>query len=254
MRIALTGAATGIGAEVATKLAARGDHVTAFDIQEPEKNVDVWINTDLSDPDSILDAVSRVKGPFDALINNAGVPPRAGQQETILRVNFFGLKALQNALLSKLNLGASIVNVASRAGAKWHDNLEEVKTLMALEMSDLPQFIHSRGMTPARAYNLSKEAVIVMTMAQTAEIVGAGMRINSVSPAAVSTAILPDFAEAFGDKMVRNVALSGRPGEAGEIADVIVFLASPDSRWIKGQDIIVDGGMSAMIAQDQLGL
>ena len=252
MRIALTGGATGIGAETAARLRARGDHVTVFDIQEPKENVDIWIETDLSDPNAIHSALEKVNGPFDALINNAGVPPREGQQELVLRLNYFGLKTFQDAMLNKLARGASIVNVASRAGAQWRENLDEVKALINGNPDDLPEFIRSHDLSPARAYNLSKEAVIVMSQRETAPLLARDIRVNSVSPAAVSTGILPDFAAAFGDKMVKNLALTGRAGEAGEIADVIIFLASPESRWIKGQDVVVDGGMSAMLTQNTL--
>ena len=253
MRVALTGAATGIGAAVATKLKTAGHEVIAFDISQPD-SVDRWIKTDLSDPGSIEAALQAVDGPFDALINNAGLPPREGQTEVILRVNFFGLKAFTDGFLDKLSPGAAIVNTASRAGAHWRDNLEEVKALMALDPSDLPGFIQDRNMDATRAYNLSKEAVIVFTLAQTEALIARGLRMNSVSPAAVSTGILDDFVAAFGERVAKNIARAGRPGLPEEVADVIVFLASPDSNWLKGTDIVVDGGMSAAAQSDMLGL
>ena len=77
MNIALTGGATGIGAAVAAKLTAQGHSVTAFDINEPD-GVARWIKTDLSDPASILSALDAAEGPYYALINNAGLPPRDG--------------------------------------------------------------------------------------------------------------------------------------------------------------------------------
>jgi len=254
MRVAITGAATGIGAEVTALLKATGAEVTAFDIIQPTANVDHWIQTDLSDTASISDSISQSEGSFDALINNAGLPPRDGQEEKILRVNYSGLKTFLNAMLEHLQPEASIVNTASRAGANWRDNLAQVKAFMALDESDLPAFIKDQNIDPVRAYNLSKEAVIVMTMAETENMIARNFRMNSVSPAAVSTGILPDFAKAFGDKMTKNVALSGRPGLPEEIAKVIVFLASGDSAWIKGQDIVIDGGMSAVIVTDLMEL
>lgn len=254
MRVALTGGATGIGAEVVSRLKAGGHHVTAFDISDPGDAVDRWIKTDLSDPASITAALEAAEGPYDALINNAGLPPRDGLEEVILRVNYFGLVSFLDGMLDQLADGAAIVNTASRAGAMWRDNLDEVKALMALDAADLPAFIAERSIDPTRAYNLSKEAVIVMTMAETEAMIGRGLRMNSASPAAVSTGILQDFASAFGDKMAKNVARAGRPGTPGEVADVIVYLASPESAWIKGQDIVIDGGMGAMAMSDALGL
>ena len=254
MRIALTGGATGIGAAVAARFKQDGHEVTAFDITKPEANVDYWIPTDLSRPESIRDALKQTGGRFDALINNAGLPPRDGLEETILRVNFFGLKHFLDEMLDKLQPGASIVSTASRAGAMWKENLDEVKALIALDPKDLPTFIANRKIDPVRAYNLSKEAVIVMSMSLTESMLARNFRINSVSPAAVSTGILQDFAAAFGDKVSKNIARVGRAGDPAEIAEVIAFLASNDSRWINGQDIVIDGGMSAIIGSDMMGL
>lgn len=254
MRVALTGGATGIGAAVATKLKEAGHHVTAFDISDPGGNVDRWVQTDLSDPASISAALAAVDGPFDALINNAGLPPRPGLEEIILRVNWFGLKAFLDGMLDKLAPGAAIVNTASRAGAMWRDNIDQVKALMALPPDDLPGFIAQAGMDATRAYNLSKEAVIVMTLARTEEMIARGVRMNSVSPAAVSTGILDDFVTAFGERVAKNIARVGRPGLPEEVADVILFLVGPQSQWLKGTDIVIDGGMGALAQADMLGL
>ena len=246
MRVVLTGAATGIGAEVAFRLKRDGHEVTAIDISEPAGNVDRWIRADLASPASVDAAIEAAEGPYDALINNAGLPPRDGQEELILQVNFFGFRAVFLGMLEKLSPGAAIVNTASRAGAMWRTNLDEVKALMALDPADLGDFIADRGIDTTRAYCLSKEAVIALTIAETLRLAARNLRMNSVSPAAVSTGILPDFAAAFGSRMAKNLERAGRPGTPGEIADVILFLISPDSSWIKGQDIVVDGGMSAM--------
>lgn len=254
MKVALTGAATGIGAAVVRKLNVGGHDVTAFDIQEPAEPVAQWVRTDLGDTGSIDAAVAAVTGPFDALINNAGLPPREGLEQTILAVNYFGLTRFLDGMLDKMAPGGAIVNTASRAGAAWRDNFDQVKALLALNPGELATFVTAQGIDPTRAYNLSKEAVIVMTMARAADMVARGLRMNSVSPAAVSTGILDDFKAAFGDKVARNIARAGRAGTPEEVADVIVFLASPQSHWVKGIDICIDGGMTAMAQADQLGL
>jgi len=253
MRVAMTGGAAGIGAALVSKLTADGHAVLSFDIVEPG-GVDNWIPVDLSDPASITRALQSVEGPFDALINNAGVPPRDGNAEQVLRVNWFGFKQLLDGMLPHLSQGASIVNTASRAGSHWRENLTEVKALHALDIAALSDFIADRSMDATRAYNLSKEAVIVMTCARTEDMLRRGLRINSVSPAAVSTGILDDFIEAFGERVHNNMARAGRAGTPDEIAQVIAFLASPDSHWIKGQDVVVDGGMGAMNLTDTLAL
>lgn len=193
-------------------------------------------------------------GPFDALINNAGLPPKDGQEDLVLRVNFFGLRAVLDGMLDRLAPGAAIVNTVSRAGAMWRANIEDVKALITLDPEKLRGFIAERGIEATRAYCLSKEAVIMMTITETRRLAARGLRINSVSPAAVNTGILPDFAAAFSDRMTANFKRAGRPGTLGEIAEVILFMASPDSGWIKGQDIVVDGGMGAMAESDSFAL
>ena len=213
MRVALTGGATGIGASVAAKLKAAGATVIAFDLHEPQDNVDQWVGVDLGDPDSVSQAVAAADGPFDALINNAGLPPRPGLEKAILAVNFLGLVQFTDGMIPKLKEGAAIVNTASRAGAFWRDNIEQVKSLMSLDgPAELGGFIGANDIDHVRAYNLSKEAVIVWGIAQTERLIGLDLRMNSVSPAAVSTGILDDFETAFGEKMARML-----PASAGRV-------------------------------------
>lgn len=255
MHVALTGAATGIGAATAAKLKQAGAYIVAFDIAEPKGDVDRWVQVDLSDAESIQAAAWDVAGPFAALINVAGLPPREGLTEKILAVNYSGLVAFTNAMLDKLAPGGAIVNVASRAGAHWRENIDQVKALMSLPGADaLTGFIADHGIDHVRAYNLSKEAVIVWSMAQCERLIARDLRVNTISPAAVTTGILDDFKSAFGDRVDRSIARAGRPGTAEEIADAICFLASPESRWIKGVDLTIDGGMTAMAQADMLGL
>jgi NAD(P)-dependent dehydrogenase (short-subunit alcohol dehydrogenase family) len=254
MRIALTGGSSGIGAAVAARLKRDGHHVTAFDLHEPQENIDAWVELNLADPASIVTAAEKVSGEtFDVLINNAGLPPREGNGELVLQVNYFGLKQFMDLMLDRLTPGGAIVNTASRAGSMWRDNIEQVKALMALESAaDLPGFVENHEINHVRAYNLSKEAVIVLTQTMTEGLLARQLRANSVSPAAVSTGILDDFITAFGERVGKAVARAGRPGNADEVADVICFLASNDSRWIKGQDIVIDGGISAFVMSDAI--
>lgn len=255
MYVALTGAATGIGAALLKKLGAAGHRVTAFDVIEPVEPVERWIETDLCDPASIHAAIARAGEPFDALINNAGLPPREGMATQILAVNFFGFRQFFDGIIDQLAPGASIVNTASRAGAHWRENLDEIKALMELEsLDEIEHFVAGHGIDHVHAYNLSKEAMIVFTLARTEEMVARGFRMNCVSPAAVSTGILDDFKSAFGERMAKNVARVGRPGTPEEVADVIAFLAGPGSAWLRGIDVTVDGGMSAMAQADASGL
>ena len=254
MHIAITGVSKGIGASVLSRLKDKGHQITAFDVLDSEENIEKFIKVDLSDLNSISNAIEKAEGPFDALVNNAGLPPRVGLEEKILLVNYIGMKAFLDGMLDKLAPGASIVSTASRAGALWQENIDQVKRFMKLKEQDLKNFIMKEEIDPVRAYNLSKEAMIAMTIARTEELNARGFRINSVCPAAVSTEILKDFTSAFGEKVAKNIARVGRPASPGEVADLIVFLTSPNSFWIKGQNITIDGGMSAMTMTDMLNL
>lgn len=255
MRVAITGAAHGIGAATAAKLKGQGAHVVAFDIAEPASNVDRWIEVDLSVPDTVRAAVMKVDGPFDALVNCAGLPPRPGQEATVLAVNIFGLIAMTEAMVPKLADSASIVSVASKAGSRWRENIDQVKALLALPgIGALPKFIADEGIDAVRSYDLSKEAVIAWSVGQVETLIGKGKRINAVSPAAVETRILDDFVDAFGDRATKMMARTRRSGRPEEVAEVIAFLAGPQSGWIKGVDVPVDGGTTALLAADGFGL
>ena len=252
---AITGVASGIGAELARILKTNGHTVIGFDIVETNNNVDTFIALDLNDENSIVEAASAIDTPLDGLFNNAGLPPRDGLEAAILQVNFLGQRVFTKSMLKHLNEAASIVNMASRAGHGWRDNLDQVKRLSALSSKhQLDEFIATENINSTRCYNLSKEAMILWTVAETEAMVKRGIRINSISPGGISTGILADFQRAFGEKMARNVERAGRPGQPAEIASIAAFVLSKQSYWLKGTDIAIDGGMGAFAMSDQLGL
>lgn len=245
MRVLVTGAAHGIGAATAARMAAQGATITAVDLDDPGPTVTRWHRADLSDP-AAIDAIP-LDGPVDALVNAAGLPPRDGQQARILAVNALGLIRLTERVLPHMPPGGAIVSLASRAGVRWRDNIVQVRRLLDMPTADLPAFVAAEGIDPVRAYDLSKEAVIWWTKSQTARLSTLGLRANTVSPAAIATRILPDFEAAFGPRAARGVALSGRAGTPEEIAAIVAFLAHPDSAWLRGANIKADGGVTAQL-------
>lgn len=253
--IVITGGATGIGAETCALLRAQGAKLTVLDIQKPEHPVDAYQKVDLNDMASVDQAIAAIDGPVSALLNIAGLPPRPGLAAKVLRVNFTGLRRLTLGILPQMPEGGAIVNVSSRAGANWRDNMDQIKALFALaDDADLDAFCKAHDIDDTRAYNLSKEAVTVWGQAITEQLIAKGLRVNSVSPGAVETAILGDFKAAFGDRVAKMMARVGRPAQAAEVARIVVFLASPESSWLKGIDITVDGGIGALATCDALGL
>ena len=252
---AVTGVASGIGAELARTLKERSHRVIGLDIRETKDNVDCFISLDLNDQDSISAATAQIDEPLDGLCNNAGLPPRDGLEETILQVNFLGTRAFTQAMFPHLREGGSIVNMASRAGHGWREGMEQVKRLAQLTQRDqLASFIATEEIDATRCYNLTKEAVILWSVAEAEQMVQRGLRVNSLSPGGIATGILGDFQRVFGAAMARNIERAGRAGEALEVAEVAAFLLSPASNWIKGTDIAIDGGMGAFNMTDALSL
>lgn len=244
MRVLVTGAAHGIGAASAALLSAMGARIVAIDLAEPQLTCD-WHRADLSDPASI-EALT-LTGGFDALVNAAGLPPRIGAEEAVLAVNYHGLVRLTEAVLPLMPSGGAIVSLASKAGARWRENIAQVQRFAAISRGEIADFVALEGIDPVRAYDLSKEAVIHWTKSNTARLLAMGLRANTVSPAAIATRILPDFEAAFGERATRGIALSGRAGTAEEVAEAVAFLASPASAWVRGVNLEVDGGLAAQL-------
>ncbi|MEM9048344.1 MAG: coniferyl-alcohol dehydrogenase [Pseudomonadota bacterium] len=253
-RILITGAASGIGAECARLLCGQDAHVTALDRVEPA-DADAWLAVDLGVADAIDAALAQLPGPYDALINSAGIPPRAENAAAQLRVNFLGLRRFSEALEDRLAPGSAIVNLSSRAGWAWRENIAEVKALMALPGPGAAEdFVARRGLDPVRAYNLTKEALTVWTFARSETLLSKRLRMNAVCPAAVETPILKDFSSAFGERVEKMRQRLGAAGTPEQIARIVLFLASPESAWIKGAEIAVDGGAAAVAIADSFGL
>ncbi len=248
-KIVVTGAASGIGAETAKTLKAKGAMVIGVDRNEPKENVDQYIKADLGDPDSIAAAVEAVPSGIDALCNIAGLPPTKDRVD-VLKVNFLGLRHLTELIIGKLNDNASIVNVASLAGFGWPQAGEQIKAFLALrDFNAVEAFCDENGVgnEGGRSYFFSKEALIVWTMMNRWTWRDRGIRMNCVSPGPVDTPILPDFLETLGERAAEDAKIMDRPGRPEDIAPVIAFLCSEDSGWIRGANIPCDGGMNQHI-------
>ena len=247
MRVLVTGVANGIGAATAAVLRGEGAEIVGVDVADGD-----WHKLNLSDMSAI--DTFEVDGKFDALINAAGLPPRDGDEARVLTVNYHGLTRFTERMIPAMKRGGSIVSMASKAGSKWRENLEQVQRFQATEPDGVDAFVAAESVDGVRSYDLSKEALIVWTKSQTPRLIALGLRANTVSPAAVDTRILDDFMTAFGERASRGVALTGRPGTAEEVAAVLAFLAKPESGWVKGANVVVDGGLDAQLECMQLGI
>src|SRR5580698_18009 len=244
----VTGASSGIGAAAAALLMAQGAQVIALDIR-PSPNADLrYVRCDLADPGSLRQALAALPATVDGLVNAAGLPG-THDGELVFKVNFLGLRELTESLLPRLPTGGSVVHVASTAGSQWAQRLPELRRLLeAATFADGLTWFRAGSCAEVPAYNLAKEAVCVYTMARAQDAARAGVVMNAVSPGPVQTPILPDFIASMGaDRIAWARDVAGRYGQPADIAPVIAFLLSPAAGWIRGANVIADGGVSAAV-------
>ncbi|MGB3344789.1 MAG: coniferyl-alcohol dehydrogenase [Aequorivita sp.] len=240
--ILVTGAASGIGKETAAQLKKHGAKVIGADINEAA-DVDTFIKVDLSSKSSIDELVRKLPKGINGLANIAGVSSSA-PAELILKINLVGLKYLTEQVIDKLADGAAIVNLSSLAGNNWEAEVPLIKKVLTISFDDVPAFAKENNIDNGnRAYAFSKEALILWTMANRWEWTSRGIRMNTVSPGPVETPILKDFRETLGDRFDQDSKLVERLGTPTDIAPVVVFMISDDSKWIRGANIPVDGGI-----------
>jgi len=233
----VTGAARGIGLATTKLFIAEGWQVAMIDRDGDELGVaaDAFDGAkpfvcDVSDPDAVdamTAAVAAWAGRLDALVNNAGVADFGPIEETsferwrtVMATNLDGVFLCSQAAISHLkNTGGAIVNIASISGL--------------------------RASTLRTAYGTSKAAVIHLTQQQAAELGEFGIRANCVAPGPVRTKLAiavhsQDIIDAYHDAIPLN-----RYGSEQEIAEAIVFLASPRASYITGQCLAADGGFES---------
>jgi NAD(P)-dependent dehydrogenase (short-subunit alcohol dehydrogenase family) len=235
----ITGGGSGIGRAAARTFAREGAYVivTGRDtghLAEVVQQIEAddgsarAIPADISDLHS-LQHLAAEAGDVDILVNNAGIFPfastvRQGPEEfeelfnTNVRGPFFLTAALVERMAAKRS--GVIVNVTSTAGL--------------------------RGFPDAAAYGATKAALESLTRAWAAELGGSGIRVNSVAPGTIRT----DRAlKARGEREFEQWGRTGNPlgrlGRPDEIAEAILFLASPRAGYITGVTLPVDGGSTA---------
>ncbi|HZZ52413.1 MAG TPA: SDR family oxidoreductase [Pseudonocardia sp.] len=229
----VTGGTAGIGLETARLLAANGAQViiSGRDVEKGKAALESlgdtlgvrFVQADLADLASVDSLVAQV-GAVDVLVNNAGAFPTAPTVEqdvasfervfdTNVRGTYFLVAKLVPAMLEKQTVG-SIVNITSLATAK--------------------------GMPGASVYSASKAAVEQLTRNWAAEF-APRVRVNSVAPGPTRTdGVLAEWGEGIED--IGRSTMLGRTAAAREIAEAIVFVASPRASYLTGSTIRVDAG------------
>jgi NAD(P)-dependent dehydrogenase (short-subunit alcohol dehydrogenase family) len=203
---------------------------------------------DVSDAISVdeLVAVVSASGRVTAIVHNAGVSPAMATARQIYEVDLLGTALVIDAFLPVASPGTSLVCVASMAGhlatlsAEFERHLALAPTgeLLDHESIDLES-------DPALAYIVAKRGN-QLRVAAAAQAWGAkGARLNSISPGVISTPMgQQELDSALGSYIRTMIGDSGarRVGTAEDIAAAMAFLVGPDSSYITGNDLLVDGG------------
>jgi 3alpha(or 20beta)-hydroxysteroid dehydrogenase len=237
----ITGGARGMGRSHVRRFVAEGAQVVFGDVLEEEGGklaAEVgdacrFVRMDVTEPEDwtrAVDTAVTAFGRLDALVNNAGIIKHKTIEgmtleecRRILDVNLIGQWLGVKAVIEPMKTagGGSIVNVSSTEG-----------------------FIAASGLA---AYSASKFGVRGLTKAAARELGGYGIRVNSIHPGGIITAMVmdPDVVAATADSaeaFFKNLPL-GRMGRTREVSGLVVFLASDESSYCTGSEVLVDGGM-----------
>lgn len=252
----VTGAANGLGREVARLLVDGGARVVGFDIRPVDLPGVETRGVDMGDPRSIDAAVARLDAPIDALCNVAGLPQTKPAAE-VVRVNFLGLRHLTEALAPRMAPGASVTNVASNAGNGWPQRRPLLEDALATpDFESGERWMQRHLADQGDPYTFSKELVQLYTLRRSHTLYREhGVRMNCVSPGEMSTAMMAEFRKAMADKIIDAVAEAstlGRMASPEEVAPAVIFLASEQARFCCGAIFDVDGGWTAVTLTDQV--
>jgi 2-hydroxycyclohexanecarboxyl-CoA dehydrogenase len=247
-RVALvTGAAGGMGREIARTLTEAGARVALADLAEPSTDGGLGVRLDVTDPESARAAVARVEaelGPVDVLVNNAGIAAKrqgmpftnqeAADWAPVLAVNTVGPFVVTSAVAPSMRerRSGAIVNIASVSG-RGHLQTDP-------------------------AYSASKSALITLSILTARDLAPHGVRVNCVCPGMVMTPFYvaqyeaaaardPEVAklgaEAYFDEKAGRLIPLGRGQQPRDIANAVAFLASDLAAQVTGQTFNVDGGL-----------
>jgi 3-oxoacyl-[acyl-carrier protein] reductase len=236
----VTGGSRGIGAAIAQRLATDGANVAITYVKDANaasavvKAIEragqkaIAIQADATDANAVAAAVEKTVSTFgrlDVLVNNAGTAiPKAFVETTleemdrVLDINVRGVFAATQAALKHMHEGGRIIMIGSAVG----------------ERAVAP------GLVP---YAATKGAVKMFTQALSREVGNRGITVNNIQPGPIDTDLNP----ASGDWAVPQKAATAldRYGHVEEIAAMVSFVAGPESSYITGANLTVDGGMNA---------
>jgi NAD(P)-dependent dehydrogenase (short-subunit alcohol dehydrogenase family) len=225
--IAITGASSGIGAEIARLARFQGAHVIGLDRNDPMITLDGFVKIDMGDLAAIDTAVAALPAGIDALVNAAGVSGMA-DADVVARVNYLGLRHLTEALVPKITKGGAVVNITSILGVQWPPRVDAHKALAATKTWDEgATWLAANPVPKDTCYQYFKEALIVWTKKRGYDLfIQNDIRMNAVAPGPVFTPILGEFGQMLGEERValdaahiKRPALDHRDQPAGRWRD-----------------------------------
>lgn len=236
--VLITGASGGVGAALAESFACEGAITVLADVNRDagealERSLcgrghqAMFVKLDVSEARDWAAAMERIQselGALHVLVNNAGIISRASIREVtseewqrVLNVNLMGsMLGIQSAAkLIRDSGGGSVVNVGSTSGVVGH---------------------------PGVAYSASKWGLRALTRSAALDLLGWGIRVNTVHPSQVADTGITEGANEGYRKASDRVMPAGRAVSAAEVAAAVLFLASDESSYINATDLMVDGG------------
>jgi NAD(P)-dependent dehydrogenase (short-subunit alcohol dehydrogenase family) len=245
-RIVVTGASSGIGLALTEQLITEGIEVIAIDRNPCPIQEVIYLQLDLANYWDVRSQLEAIPGPIMGLANVAGVSGMS-DAATVIAANFLGPKALAEELLLKMTTDSAIANVASiSAGTGALPDAAFAKMENLKNKQELQAFITHYAVSGDQAYRISKKATAEWSRTLAARLVPRRIRVNCVSPGPIATPLLEQFRTSMGKSAIdRASKILGRHGTPEETAKVIRFLLSPQSSWVNGINIPVDGGLLA---------
>jgi 3-oxoacyl-[acyl-carrier protein] reductase len=236
----ITGGSRGIGAAIAKRLAADGASVAITYAKDAGaasavvKAIElgggkaIAIQADAADSEAVKDAVEEtvaIFGRLDVLVNNAGTAiPKTFEETTldemdrVIDINVRGTFVATQAALKHMKSGGRIIMIGSSVGER----------------------VMVPGLVP---YSATKGAVKMFSQGLAREVGSRGITVNNIQPGPIDTDLNP----AMGDWAVPQKAVTalGRYGRVEEVAALVAFVAGPESSYITGANLTVDGGTNA---------
>ncbi len=239
--VIITGASRGIGASIAAGFAARGAFVFVnYRVKEKQARDVVETITaagghaellpfDVRDPAQVekaIDTVSATRERIDILVNNAAVVSDA---PVLLMNDEQWARVIDTDLTGVFNVTRA---VAARMMSRKQGVIVNVGSVAAMRAS--------RGQAN---YSAAKGGVMSLTRALAAELAPAGIRVNAVVPGLIDAGMAARLDHDVAAEKVQWIPM-GKLGEAGDVTEAVLFLASKRARYITGQALAVDGGLS----------